>query len=648
MLQPLFNANPRLYVSGDGSVAYWLGRAYKEKGDSDVAAQTWKEGLSSLDRQGKFDLKLGEAFVRSVFQEQRTAEYSFAARVYLKILSLAGADLSNAEQVLVEEHLRQLAVILPASVQEASGIRFDTFAMDISLDPSSNAGETLVSWWRAQDMLPATQENERLIEHLQRVAYARQHYASAGRLDDRGLTYVRFGDPTRDVNITLDDAGNMNVRQVELLTNEFWTYEDVHPQAYYLFIEKDPGYYELGRVDDLIPARSRPMVGNDSRSRRYVFALEKILRQLAVHSEDYAMRYARVADFAAWERDRAGGGGIGDEPLEGGPGQFGSRIEAQVQNLDRRFAAQRAKRVPESDSDLEDKITDLPVYYRISRFLTPSDSTRIEVYWSARSQDLLPDENLRERLGGGGREVPLPPYAIRAVAAQEDQRHIDRTVHYRQHLVQVAGDEQAILAPRTIDAAVPDSIFHVALQWDQYEVIKRSEKGLQIGRLLRRHTRRLDTLKALSAHPDQLEMSDLVVRTVTDGQRARITDLESTVPYPFQSIRATTPLALSFEIYHLSYGERDRTRYTVDYEIRRRTEQGALGRLFGTDKEKETVTSTTYEGSSRRSSEFIIIDLADLEVDDRSTVSVKVRVTDETSGQSVERTTDLVVVPNSE
>ncbi|MEM6336621.1 MAG: GWxTD domain-containing protein, partial [Bacteroidota bacterium] len=55
----------------------------------------------------------------------------------------------------------------------------------------------LEHWWRQTDPMPATVLNERLIEHLRRVAFAAETYADAqGSVDDRGKLYVRLGRPS--------------------------------------------------------------------------------------------------------------------------------------------------------------------------------------------------------------------------------------------------------------------------------------------------------------------------------------------------------------------------------------------------------------------------------------------------------------------
>lgn len=654
LLEPLVEARPDLLVPGSGLAAYWLGRAYRARDQVDHALATWQQCLRRLNIQGRFDLRIGDALVRTAFRpntgRSRTSKgyTATAVRAYLKIVEHAGSNLSSASAVIVNRHLRQLSVVLPESVQKTSGIEFDAFEMKVTVEPVPDSGRQLLAWWRSQDPLAATPLNERLIEHLRRVSVAQTKYASGGQLDDRGLTYIRFGDPSRNVELTLDNAFNVDPQRVQIRANELWTYEDVHRQAYFIFVEKDPGSYELGRVDDLIPARSRPMIGNAERSRKYLFALEKVLRQLAVHSEDYAMRYVRVADFAAWERERNGGVSIGNNRVDGPPGSFASSVEARIQNLDRRFAAQRAERVPKSSSDVLDGTVDLPVYYRVSRFLTPSDSTELQITWSVRSRDLLPDDELQERFQTGNPALLSPPYVLRSVAAQKNPDYVDRTIHFRQHLVDPGSSEEAIVSPRTISATVGDSLSHLSLQWDQFQATRQSDGGAtQVRQRLRRHVRRIDSIRALDGRDSLLEMSDLVVRTQRDGSGEDLVSPSETVPYPFTRVRPSTSLALFFEVYHLTMGNDGQTEYTVAYEIRRATERGGVAGLFGGKKTDETITETTYRGRKRRTEEYVIVDLAELDPSKQTDVEIRVRVTDEHSGQAVSRLIELTVVPQS-
>jgi GWxTD domain-containing protein len=73
-----------------------------------------------------------------------------------------------------------------------------------------SAGEQerfLVDFWRPLDPTPGTPNNEAMAEHYRRVAYADQHYGTAGvrgAMTDRGKIYIKYG-PADDVQSYFSD-----------------------------------------------------------------------------------------------------------------------------------------------------------------------------------------------------------------------------------------------------------------------------------------------------------------------------------------------------------------------------------------------------------------------------------------------------------
>jgi len=174
------------------------------------------------------------------------------------------------------------------------------------------------------------------------------------------------------------------------------------------------------------------------------------------------------------------------------------------------------------------------------------------------------------------------------------------------------------------------------MQWDQFAV-RTQEDRIQPGQVLRRHTERRDTLTALNRDPESLEMSDLKLLTVPGDKPAVATTSDDAIPYPFDRIRVGSPLALSFQIYHLGSDDEERTHYTVSYKVRRSGKDGGFLGLFGGGDSEETTTTSTYRGESQRTNEYILLDLDDFAGDESETVEVTVSVSDKVTGQQMSR-----------
>ncbi|MFO7314105.1 hypothetical protein [Rhodothermus marinus] len=176
-------------------------------------------------------------------------------------------------------------------------------------------------------------------------------------------------------------------------------------------------------------------------------------------------------------------------------------------------------------------------------------------------------------------------------------------------------------------------VYHIALQWDQYTLAQREGKW-QAGEHLKTSVARFDSLQALRADPAVLEMSDLLPLWYDPSA----SDTLPGRPYPFTRLSPDVPLALYFEVYHLTFGPDDRTRYEVAYEVRRREGGGLLRR----DREVQTRSSTVYEGTSRTAREYVVLDLRAWER--AKELEVVVRVRDLVSGQEVSRSIRFEVV----
>ncbi len=687
-LQAIAAADPA-YVSPalDGAAAYWLGMAFRQAGAPEQAHRAWREGLLALNERGLFDPRLADAFIWDTFEHGHHDDQILAAAAYLNLLAALDASDDPAVHALLVPHLHGLRVILPAHLAAQTGLNAWTPQTTPPLAPG--AGARLVAWWRSQDAAPATRHNERLIEHLARVAHARTHYAFDEGLDARAYVYIRLGEPARRTRVQFDRTAfrnkvldrSLTLNESVFLDNEFWYYAHLGPDAHYLFYNRD-GHYEIGEIRDLLPPSIRNGVGVGPRGQRkaeaVVRTLEEIYRQLSMYHDDFAGRYQDVAAFSSllddqetveraerWKAARRRDGSVQDDgdaadpageavPLRAGTGAslpgsvfsadqphlFAQHIIQRGQTEDAQIATRRAENVPATYTNVFDDVEPLPAMARVARFLEPDGTTRTEVYWGTPPGALHPSRARRRALRRDG--VSADGYLLVATLVQQDAAFRERSVHVHRHVVRDLADApDASIAPVTYTVTGDTGTYHVALQWDQYaaSLNARGELG-EVGPRLKANTFRADTLTALAADGRRLEMSDLKPLLVPVGQDGSVeAAFADAVVYPSSDLPEGAPLALYFEVYHLAYDATDRTAYEVEYEVQR-TERG---RRAGARTAILTSAATRYTGTERTAREYILVDLSEARAGDR--LAITVRVTDRTSGQQRERTLRYRIVP---
>lgn len=675
LLTTVVDAQPG-YVSPDrGAAAYWLGLARQQQERMDDARTAWINGHRAVTSNGAFDVRLADAYLRSIFTDDTIRpDRAAAAKVYQQLLQRTDEALAPAEATIIRRHAAQAALLMT----EDQRARLSAQALDdTSWTLRDGAGAYLTTWWRQHDPAPATPQNERIEEHLERVAIALERYPDPTRpsgLDDRGETYVRYGPPHLQREITYNDAGfvldvfrfGVNVSSFEFPDNEVWTYPQVHHAAYFIFIEEEKDRYRVGSSADLIPRRLASAFSNSERHlNRAVSALaamEYIFRDLALYHPDFGTLYDKIANYANWQemnatqyratgRVPAGttmrtvGSGIGQQRHVfsspafgiGTPSQFIQRTSMEQKTLDARARQIRQQVLPPQTTRIFGNLDSLSLMVRTARFLEPNGATRTEVYWGTLARHLRPDD---EEHAGKNTLVKLT-----AVEYTDDfDRRRTRNKWYN---TSAATDADGLMVPGGFSLTSAADTYHLGLQWEQYAA-DLSGDHVRLDDQLRVATRRLDTLSALRATPDQLEMSDLKpLRTGADFM-ARGASLDAATPYPFARIAPDASLLLYFELYHLGLTDDAQTRYTVEYDVMRRTERGRLARLFRGDKEDRTTARTTYEGDSRTAREQILIDLSEWQDEQSGTLTITVRVTDEVTGQQVERSIDFEVQPRPE
>jgi GWxTD domain-containing protein len=669
LLAAVVTARPDYTTAQHGAAAYWLGVAHEHREQPGAARTAWINGQEALAERGAFDLQLADAYLRTAPTSTAGYDRSIAVDVYRQLLRYADSSLTATETEIVTRHAAQAALLM--TEEERAPITDDALH-DTPWTFKDGAGAALLAWWRRYDPAPATPENERIEEHLNRVAEARAKYPHPERstgLDDRGETYVRYGPPYLQRTITYNDAGfvldvfrfGVNVSSFEFPKNEIWTYPQIHHGAYYIFVEDNDEYY-IGTSSDLMPSRlSNTFSNSDRHLNRAVSALaamEYIFRDLALYHPDFGSLYDKIANYANWQemnatqyratgqapagtRVRTVGSGIGQQRLVfsspvfgiGMPSQFVQRTSMEQRTLDMQARRLRRQVMPPQTTDIFGDLGSLSIATRTARFLEPNGQTRTEVYWGTRTSDIELDEEDADKNS-----------LIKLTAVSYEADYTRRGMQGKWYSIDAAPGEEGLVVPGVFSVRGMSGTYHLGLQWEQYTADLSGER-VALDEQLRVATQRIDTLSALSAAPDRLEMSDLRPMLPNDDFLASGASADAATPYPFNRIATDASLVLYFELYHLGFNSDDQTRYTVEYDVMRQAERGRIARLFRGDKEDRTTASTTYEGDSRRAQEQILIDLSEWPEDESGTLTVTVRIMDEVTGQQVERAIDFEVTP---
>jgi len=655
----VFTAQTHFFIADQGSAAYWLGRAHEAAGDAARAVTIWQAGLGALDMAGLFDVRLADAYVRSVFAEKRTRDYARAGAVYLDLLARLDTDLSEQEHTGLDRHVAQMIFLLSDDLRAQIIDQGSSWIVE-GWRVKEGASEALLRWWRSRDPLPGTRRNERLEEHLQRVAYATQAYRyDRGRagFDDRGEIYVRFGEPARKRNLSHNKAleymfvAYAPVTASDLLDNEFWLYHDIAEEAYYLFARRQ-GRYRISEVYDLIPKRLRYVKppSNDAklaqrdlvRARALLEIMRDYYRQLAWAHSDFFPRFMDLDDYLLMADEAAQEGDQLFAARHGSLDAFGMQMIGKGRMQDAEAVYLRELFVPKERSTVLDEVEPLNVAVRLARFLDVDGTTRTEIFWSHAPGAFALPAPVQERYKD---QYDTRRFLMQMTAVQHLGDYQERALTRYRYL---ADDH-----PTTSDSSFQVQAlvlrgdtarqYHLGLQWDQHlTTVQQADAGQAVaGPRVKVGSYRADSLAALNPSPGALEMSDLAPVLLSKDT------FDELSRYPWAVISPETPIGLYFEIYDLRYGADDQTHYTVEYEIvRLRQDKGTLLRFLGRGDEERTSVATSYTGTSRKRNESIALDLS--EWAGEGEIEIRVHVRDDTSGQQVERSVFFVLHPAAE
>jgi len=245
---------------------YEQGIAKRDSGNWQAALDIWLAGYDSLKLQ-KPDTRLGVTFMELATQKKAEKYYEQASEIYF--WSLSKDSVGEYKQKLREEIERTKPVLDKEDYSEW---------LRVLKKNDSGLSKKITTFWVFKDPVPTTEKNERLIEHWQRIAYARENFKNDNTnvygTDDRGLVYVKYGEPDKKL------AGKLGTDQMEIMrwfpnnfllrqeiqrynSNpevEIWTYSGLKKEEATVFLfGKKSGFGKYGLrygVEDFIPDRA--------------------------------------------------------------------------------------------------------------------------------------------------------------------------------------------------------------------------------------------------------------------------------------------------------------------------------------------------------------------------------------------------------
>jgi len=171
------------------------------------ALEVWERGAQALARRGEYDPRIGVAYIEVATEHQATGFYETASELFVQ--GFSGTNMERYEPAVIAEAQRILPLLDPDDDDDEVPVWEE---MIKKRDPALI--RRIKRFWIEKDPTPGTAFNERLIEHWERIAYARRNFTlqkdSPYDTDDRGTIYVKYGPPDKS------QAGIMGADDFEL------------------------------------------------------------------------------------------------------------------------------------------------------------------------------------------------------------------------------------------------------------------------------------------------------------------------------------------------------------------------------------------------------------------------------------------------
>ncbi len=603
-------------------------------GHYEDALEVWASAFTELDTPS---LAVGREYIRLTVEQNLRGHYETASAIYLWGLT---AESVEANRPALEKEL--------AYLEPLAGRDLAREWEELLEDGDPDLYRQIRLFWESLNPTPGTRYNERLLEHWERIAYAREHYDRRDNppygTDDRGPYYVRYGEPDRQVDGFLRaDRGRATVVCSQLPTcirehmpivvmdldpqpyYEIWSYERPNEQMEYnlvvIFGETAlGGFRRVETVEDFIPNQAFSF--SDSR-----FAIESLMggrttvgekvtpgmvfqwlyyEQLSTVDFYFADRYSNM--MVEWDL------GVGRTPPN-----FGKHQGPMQEQRTRAATRQNWQRAPEEISTYDKEFPDIPLDVYQYRMLDEADRPVLVTFLESRprfafTDDLAANQGVLLPEDATSFEEALRHYRLThglqlrdadGEVISGDRRHADLVLDYRGDL-----PSSSVFTLPHLEEPVRQVLYaelhnrHPDSSPTMESTFPQSLRGL--GRI------ELPQPEPLDSEPGRLLASDLIV-----GIQKHEEPPEGSL-FPFvvsnnRTIPEGEELVVHFEVYRLGRDEGGTARFEVAYEIE--PKRSGLRELLSRNGSDLSIT-LNFETDESRFAESIEIETQGLEVGD--------------------------------
>jgi len=451
-------------------------------------------------------------YIEDIFA--RVSDHQEATLAFYETLENLNRPLKDNEKILTCLYADIIDIMRPTELEQWKGLK--TTEEKIAF---------LKRFWRSRDLTPATETNERLVEHYTRLAYARDRYTfpSSRGYDDRGQIYVQYGPPDDFVIDTIPPSS---------LPSEAWVYHRLGMPVIFEFIDRGYGYHLATRFDESIMA-----IGPSAR----FAAIGALLNKRATLNTEYN---AELAQFAGLLNDLKLRLISINEALR--------RIEFTIaQDASENYNVQ--KNLPETNTDILKNIIDLPFSVHFARFKEDAQHHFFAIVYGLNASELKfdkGDSTARIVMAAAIKDTNLV-----TIAGQQDTLHLTAT----------SFDNIGRLT-RTLQYKISSGRYFVLFDLDNPA---NRQRGLKDFSLV------VGNYPTGSLHLSSVVLAKKVAPADSATEQHAFTRHHlAIVPYPFPALQRGAPMFVYFEVYDLQHDVSGETFYEVEYEVHEPAKKG--------------------------------------------------------------------------